>query len=67
MGMFDSIYMNVKCPYCGISCEREIQTKDLDSVLLTLRPGDSIDKDYQDLTQIEGVVECTSIVCNMKK
>ena len=49
MGMFDSIYLTVKCPKCGDESERECQTKDLDCSLAVYRKGDSISTDYYDL------------------
>ncbi|GAI09861.1 unnamed protein product, partial [marine sediment metagenome] len=28
MGLYDSIYLKVKCPYCGETSRMEFQTKD---------------------------------------
>jgi len=42
MGMFDSIYLPLKCPVCGDEGEKECQTKDLRCYLDTYHIGDSI-------------------------
>ncbi len=41
--MFDSIYMEMKCPYCGKISEIESQTKDLECELENWRKGDFIE------------------------
>lgn len=42
MGMFDSIYLPLKCPNCGDEGEKELQTKDLRCFMDGYRVGDSI-------------------------
>lgn len=42
MGMFDSIYLNIKCPNCGQEAEIECQTKDLKCNLEVWRKGDFV-------------------------
>lgn len=61
MGMFDSIYLKVKCPNCGEEKQRECQTKDLDSDLLHLEKGDSTN--YPDYPSVECIVGCDSLQC----
>lgn len=61
MGMFDSIMMQVKCPYCGEEIERECQTKDLECILDVFRVGDTVGTDvYNKLTCI---CDCNSETC----
>jgi hypothetical protein len=42
MGLFDSIYLPLKCPNCGDEGDKELQTKDLWCDLDVYRVGDSI-------------------------
>lgn len=42
MGMFDRVYLPVKCPNCGDEYDKELQTKDLACNLDAYRKGDSI-------------------------
>jgi hypothetical protein len=42
MGMYDSIYIDVKCPKCGIIKERECQTKELNCILHNYKVDDNI-------------------------
>lgn len=43
MGMYDSIYLQVKCPFCGQASEMECQTKELDCTLKVWHKGDNIE------------------------
>lgn len=65
MGMFDSIMMKVKCPYCGGEGERELQTKDLDCLLRVFRKGDFIDPNsmWYDRNYLNTISECISKGC----
>ena len=40
MGMFDSFYLEVKCPHCGETSEMEFQTKQFNCQLDEWRVGD---------------------------
>jgi len=42
MGMFDSLYIQLKCPNCGDEGEKECQTKDLECGLNNYHVGESI-------------------------
>lgn len=42
MGLFDSIILKTKCPYCKKESEMEFQTKDLENILDVFEKGDSI-------------------------
>ena len=44
MGMFDTFYGEVKCPYCNEIHEFEVQTKSYDCTMSSLLLGDYIDK-----------------------
>jgi len=46
MGMFDSIYLEMECPYCKKISEMEAQTKHLECELNVYRKGDSL-RDYK--------------------
>ena len=64
MGMFDSIKMNIKCPFCGkVTKNMEIQTKELDCCLEIFRVGDSIPKEYNHLSQLSCIGDCVSDKC----
>lgn len=65
--MFDSVYLNVKCPYCGLKKEFECQTKDLDRTLLHLYKGDKISKEFNDLKYLNCVATCNSSACDMNR
>ena len=43
MGMFDTIRATLTCQDCGVTAEREIQTKQGPCVLLNLEIGDTIE------------------------
>lgn len=45
MGMFDSIYLDVKCPRCGADGLKEFQTKDMECELNTYHAGDKVADD----------------------
>ena len=54
MGMFDSIIIDIKCPYCGDESEKKAQTKDLDCNLEIWRNGDFVTDKYNSLDCITG-------------
>ena len=66
MGSYDKIYLEVKCPYCGASKIREIQTKDLNCLLNNYKVGDSTNTKLKFIT---GTTSCDSMECQiyMKK
>lgn len=61
MGMFDSIYINVVCPYCGEESEMECQTKELDCNLEVFRKGGHIRTDKYN--SLDCVADCMSKQC----
>jgi hypothetical protein len=61
MGMFDSIYLNMKCPYCGKDSEMEAQTKELEQELKVWRKGDHIGTD--DYNSLGCTASCHSDEC----
>ena len=64
MGMFDSIKMDIKCPFCGkITKNMEIQTKDLDCCLEVFRVGELVPKEYSNLKSLSCIGDCTSDSC----
>lgn len=61
MGMFDSVYLNIKCPHCNNESEIECQTKDLDCNLEVWRKGDFVGTHkYNDL---DCLASCQSVEC----
>ena len=42
MGMYDSIFIKIKCPYCGKISEIECQTKELSCGLKRWYKGDNV-------------------------
>lgn len=65
MGMYDSFFLNTKCPYCGEECVREFQTKKFASCLNAWKEGDMFVEDSIEI--ISG--EITDLIggCNSKK
>ena len=61
MGMFDSIYLKIKCPYCGEESEIEAQTKELEQELNVWRKGDFIGTD--EYNHLECIADCHSDEC----
>lgn len=59
--MFDSIYLDMKCPYCGLKSEMEAQTKELESELNIWRKGDYIGTDKYD--HLVCIADCQSDEC----
>jgi hypothetical protein len=62
MGMFDSIYLEMKCPFCGKISEMEIQTKELDCDLNVWKVGDYIGTDKYNYID-ECSAQCRSDEC----
>lgn len=61
MGMFDSVRINIKCPYCQKESEIECQTKELDCVMHSWKKGDYVGtKKHNYLTCI---ADCHSKEC----
>ena len=62
--MYDSVYLDVKCPKCFSIVENgEFQTKDLDCNLDKYKPGDFLSKDYKTETALHCIGECRSTSC----
>jgi hypothetical protein len=61
MGMFDSIFIKVKCPYCGEEKLRECQTKELDCELKRWDKGDNTD--HPEESSVIAFVTCGSFIC----
>lgn len=58
MGMYDSIYLTLKCPICESEGEFECQTKDLDCELNVFRKGDDVGTDKHNY--VDCISECGS-------
>ena len=63
MGLYDSVYIYMACPYCDKYQTLIGQTKDLDPGLNEYKEGDSILKVFRDLKDIDCIFECHSIEC----
>ena len=61
MGMYDSIYLEIKCPYCGETSEVECQTKELGCTLHKFSKGDSIGTNQYNY--LECISDCHSKQC----
>ena len=58
--MFDSVKIDIKCPYCGETSEIEAQTKELQCMLEVWRKGDFVtDK----LNSLDCLADCESKEC----
>lgn len=60
MGSFDRIYLAIRCPYCGDTDTKEIQTKELHNFMDSYAEGDEVDTDKD---QISGLAICRSDPC----
>jgi len=61
MGMFDSIYLTIKCPYCGQKSDIECQTKELNCTLETYWEGENIGTDQ--FNYLDCIADCQSKEC----
>jgi hypothetical protein len=59
--MFDSIFLKIKCPFCGQVTERECQTKELACELKRLHIGDNIEEPGID--SLVCITSCDSPLC----
>lgn len=69
MGMFDTIYIEVKCPKCGEESIMECQTKDLECEMNEYFRGDFVlsKKLLTEMTETKKIyctAECKSIECS---
>lgn len=60
MGMFDSVMLEVKCPYCGTEKELDLQTKEFSCRLAVWRKGDFIDSNTKGF---DTIAECLEQNC----
>lgn len=59
--MYDSAFIDIRCPFCGKTSEIECQTKQLDRCLDVWRKGDFVgDKTLQ---YLECIADCQSKEC----
>ncbi len=63
MGMFDSVMLKVKCPYCGKDEVRECQTKDFNCTLAVWKVGDYVDRSKR---SFDCIVQCEEERCPSK-
>ena len=65
MGVFDSIFINIKCPYCGKTSRIECQTKDTNDFLCLMiwNKGDYISDKFVYLDSV-GQYTTTYTHCN---
>lgn len=59
--MFDSIFLKVKCPFCGQTSEMEAQTKELECELRRYKVGGNIETPGTE--HLECITECLSDEC----
>jgi sarcosine oxidase delta subunit len=62
MGMFDSVMLKIKCPYCGQESEIECHTKELDCSLDVWRKGDFVGTEK--LNHLQTIANCHSKECS---
>jgi hypothetical protein len=60
MGMFDSIYIFMKCPNCGLESEIEAQTKQLECLCNNFKLGDHISDQFN---YLDCIADCHSEPC----
>ena len=59
--MFDSAWIDIKCPYCGQTSKIECQTKELDCTLECWNKGDFVGD--KTLPYLECIADCHSDEC----
>jgi len=64
MGMFDSVYIDIECPFCGKISLLECQTKDTDCELNVWKKGD--DTEYDNLEYLDCIADCHSRECKKR-
>ena len=64
MGMYDSIYLKVKCPYCGEVSEMEFQTKEGQCSMYTYRKGMIFERGQ--FRKIYAYGTCDSLICQFE-
>jgi len=64
MGLFDSIYLKVKCPYCEEVSKMEFQTKDGECFMNTYKKGMIFDKGQ--FRRIDTCGSCESLTCRFE-
>lgn len=60
MGMFDSVRIDIKCPFCGNTSEIECQTKELDCQMHGWRKGDFVSDKFN---YLKTIADCLSEEC----
>lgn len=60
MGMYDSFYLPITCPFCGYVSEMDVQTKELDCSLKTFHIGDHVSDKYN---YLDCIADCLSPEC----
>lgn len=60
MGMYDSVKIKIKCPYCGEESEIEAQTKELDCTLEVWKVGDFVSDKFN---YLDCVADCLQPEC----
>src|ERR1700753_1956034 len=61
MGMFDSVIIKVKCPFCGQTSEMECQTKQLDCKLYQWKLGENTG--HPEEMELDCYATCSSAIC----
>ena len=64
MGMFDTIILPIKCPFCGQVSDMECQTKDMESMLEVYYVGDYVGDVFVETGTLRCITECQSEECS---
>jgi len=60
MGLFDSVIIEIKCPFCGKTSEIKCQTKELDCYMQVWRKGDFVSEKFN---YLQTIANCLSKEC----
>ena len=60
--MFDSVKIDIKCPYCGKTSEMEAQTKELDCNLEVWKKGDFVTDKFNELDCLTDCEKCNKFI-----
>ena len=71
MGLFDTLWLEIKCPKCKTTETRKVQTKDFECCLNDFKVGDVVDSTISE-KKIDGATDCNNcdiwidVICNIK-
>lgn len=62
--MFDTIRLNIECPYCGEISRMAAQTRDLFCVRREYEVDDKLEEELDEISSVYAIAHCHSPICN---